>query len=222
VTLLAATGLKREAAAIGGPGVMAVVSGGRADLLEQRLLAAAGGAAAVISLGVAGALAPSLQPGDWVVASKVVATDGEWATEPKWTAALLRALPAPSSGPILGSDAMLLKAADKLGAGRRMGALAVDMESHVAARVAQRLGLPFAAARVVSDCADHDLPPAVAVGMRPDGGMALGPVLASLARNPLQLPALIRAGRDAEQAFRALERLGPRLSQARGAAADGG
>jgi hopanoid-associated phosphorylase len=207
VTILAATGLKREAGLISGSGVTAVVSGGRADLLEQRLLAAAGGATAVLSLGIAGALAPSLQPGDWVVASRVVTDDGEWAAEPKWAAALLRSLPAPSSGAILGSGAMLLKAADKLAAGRRTGALAVDMESHVAARVAQRLGLPFAAARVVSDCADHDLPPAVTVGMRPDGAMALGPVLLSLLANPLQLGALIRTGRHAERAFRALGRI---------------
>jgi hopanoid-associated phosphorylase len=204
VTILAATGLAREAALIAGPGVTVVVSGGRADLLEQRLLAAADGATAVVSLGIAGALAPSLQPGDWVVASRVVAHDGEWPTDAKWAAALLRALPAPSSGAILGSGSMLLKAADKLGAGRRTGALAVDMESHVAARVARQLGLPFAAARVVSDCADDDLPPAVTVGMRPDGAMALSPVLLSLAGNPLQLPALIRTGRHAERAFRAL------------------
>jgi hopanoid-associated phosphorylase len=204
VTVLAATGLKREAALIGGPGVTAVVSGGRADLLEQRLLAAADGATALISLGIAGALAPSLQPGDWVVAGRVVAEDGEWATEPKWTAALLKALPAPSSGAILGTGAMMLKAADKRAAARRTGALAVDMESHVAARVASRLGLPFAAARVISDDAHRDLPTAVTVGMRPDGAMALGPVLLSLLGNPLQLGALIRTGRDAERAFRAL------------------
>jgi len=204
VSLLAATGLKREAALIAGPGVTAVVSGGRADLLAERLMAAADGATAVLSVGLAGALAPSLQPGDWVVASRVVAEGGEWATEPKWSAALLRALPAPSSGAILGSGAMVLKAADKLGAGRRTGALAVDMESHVAARVAQQLGLPFAAARVVSDCADDDLPPAVIVGMRPDGAMALRPVLQSLLSRPSQLPALIRAGRHAERAFKAL------------------
>ncbi len=205
MTILAATGLKREAAAIAGPGVAAIVSGGRPDLLEQRLLAAAEGATAVISLGIGGALSPSLQPGDWVVATKVVADAGEWATEPKWTAALRRALPAPSSGVILGSGAMLLKAADKHAAARRTGALAVDMESHVAARVAQQLGLPFAAARVVSDSADQDLPRAVSVGMRPDGAMALGPVLLALLANPLQLPALLRAGRDAGRAFQALD-----------------
>lgn len=211
MTILAATGLAREAALIAGPGVVAVVSGGRADLLERRLLAAAEGARAILSIGIAGALSASLQPGDWVVATKVVAHDGEWPTDVAWSAQLAKALRAPSTGPILGAPAMLLRATDKRAACLRTGALAVDMESHVAARLAQRLGLPFAAVRVISDCADHDLPPAVTVGMRPDGGMALGPVLLALLKNPLQLPALIRTGRDAEVAFKTLSaaRLGP-------------
>jgi len=207
VTVLAATGLTREAGLIAQPGVTAVVSGGRADLLEQRLMSASDGATAVISVGIAGALAPSLQPGDWVAATKVVADDAEWPTDADWTAALAKAVRAPSSGPILGSPAMLLQAADKAAAARRSGALAVDMESQVAARVAQTLGLPFAALRVISDCADDDLPPAVAVGMTPDGGMALGPVLLSLLKNPGQLLALIRTARHAERAFKALGQL---------------
>jgi adenosylhomocysteine nucleosidase len=204
VTILAATGLKREAALIAGPGVTVVVSGGRPDLLEQRLLAAAEGATAIISLGIAGALADSLQPGDWVVATKVVADDGEWPTDRDWSAQLLKALPAPSSGPICGSGVMLLKARDKRALCQRMGALAVDMESHVAAQVARTLDLPFAAARVISDDARHDLPPAVLVGMTPEGGMALGPVLVALLKDPLQLGALLRTARDTERAFRAL------------------
>jgi hopanoid-associated phosphorylase len=205
VTLLVATGLAREAALVAREGRVAVVSGGRPDLLEQRLRAAASGATAVISLGIGGALAPGLQPGDWVVATNVVAAAGEWPTDPAWSAALAAALSA-RAGPILGADAMLLRAADKAAANAATGALAVDMESHVAARLAQARRLPFAAARAISDAADRDLPAAVAVGMRPDGGMALGPVLRALLKDPRQLPALIRAGRDAEMAFRALGR----------------
>ena len=203
MTILAATGLAREAALIAADGVTPVVSGARPDLLQSRLQAAAAGATAIISLGIGGALAAGLHPGDWVVATKVVSAGEEWPTDLAWTTALATALRA-STGPILGSEAMLLKAADKAAAQARTGALAVDMESHVAARLAHELGLPFAAARVISDPADRDLPSAVAVGIRPDGGMALGPVLLALMKNPLQLPALIRTGRDAETAFRAL------------------
>ena len=72
------------------------------------------------------------------------------------------------------------------------GALAVDMESEVAARFAAARGLKLAALRVISDDASHTLPPAALVAMTPDGGIALGRVLWSLAKNPLQLGALIR------------------------------
>ncbi len=66
------------------------------------------------------------------------------------------------------------------------------------------LGVPIL--RTISDSADHALPPAALVGMKPDGGVALGAILASLARNPAQLPALIRTGREAGAAFSALRR----------------
>jgi hypothetical protein len=101
----------------------------------------------------------------------------------------------------------LSTAADKSAAFSQTGALAIDMESHVAARVAARHSLPFAALRVISDAADTTLPAAALAGMRPDGGIAIGAVLSSLVRNPAQLPALIRTARDAEQAFRALGRV---------------
>jgi hopanoid-associated phosphorylase len=204
VTILAATGLRREARIIEGPGVAVVAGGGRAEALEAALLSAAAGVEALISIGIGGALAPGLQPGDWVVATSVIAEGSQTSTDPDWTAEIRARLPAARMGPILGSDAMLTRAAEKEAAHRRWQALAVDMESHVAARVARRLGLPFAAVRVISDSADRDLPAAVTVGMKPDGGMALGAVLWALARDPAQLPALIRTGRDAERAFRAL------------------
>jgi len=90
--------------------------------------------------------------------------------------------------------------------GEDLWAVAVDMESHIAARVAERHGLPFATLRVISDTAGETLPPAALCGMRPDGTMAIGPVLASLLRQPAQLPALVRTGWNAERAFRALLR----------------
>jgi adenosylhomocysteine nucleosidase len=214
VTVLAVTGLRREASILEGPGLKVVVGGGRSEALEV-LLAGETAAEGVVSIGLAGALVPGLSPGDWVVATAVVSEAGAWPTDPLWTEAILRRLTPRGHGPILGSDRMLVAAADKQAAHRRWDALAVDMESHIAARAAARLGAPFAAVRVVSDAASDDLPPAVLVGMKPDGGMALGAVLADLARNPRQLGALLRAGRDAGAAFRALadgrRLLGPRI-----------
>ena len=138
---------------------------------------------------------PDLQPGDVVIDGEAPALEH-----------LQRALPHAHRGAIVGNDAIVATAAEKYALHERTGALAVDMESHVAARVALRKGLPFAALRVISDCARDNLPPAALVGMRPDGGMALGAVLASLARDPRQLPALISTGRQADQAFRSLSR----------------
>ncbi|MBW8837155.1 MAG: hypothetical protein JF605_19450 [Burkholderia sp.] len=131
---------------------------------------------------------------------------------------MLARLPGARFGDLLGSETMLTTMAAKREAHARSGALAVDMESQVAARTALRHGLRFAAARVISDAADRDLPAAVKVGMKPDGGMAIGAVLATLARDPAQLPALLRTAREAETAFRALacgrRLLGPGLGLA--------
>jgi len=80
------------------------------------------------------------------------------------------------------------------------------MESQVAARFAAERELPLAALRVISDDASHALPPAALVAMMPDGGVSLGRVLWSLAKNPLQLPALMHTGRNSSKAFKELLR----------------
>jgi nucleoside phosphorylase len=133
-----------------------------------------------------------------------------------WSAILADRLSA-LVGPVLGSATALADADDKRAAHAATDALAVDMESHIAAAVAVRHGLPFAVARVVSDAADRSLPKAAQAGMAADGSMDISAVLAALARDPRQLPALIRVGREAETAFRALGRgrdlLGPRLGR---------
>jgi hopanoid-associated phosphorylase len=216
--ILAATGLTREARLIASPQVQPFAGGGQSAALEAALLAAAGGAEAIISIGLGGALAPQLRAGDWVVAERIVWSDGAAPTDADWTRALLHQLPGARPGALYGSEIIVTDRAAKAGAHARYAALAVDMESQVAVRVAQRVGLPFAAARVIADDAELELPPAAAAGMRPDGGMALGAVLWSLARRPQQLPALIRTGLAAERAFRALadgrRLLGPRLGLA--------
>jgi hopanoid-associated phosphorylase len=207
VTLIAVTGLRREAQIVRRPGVMAIAGGGQGACLEAAILAAAAdGASGIISIGIAGALAPGLEPGDWVVAEAVI--DGETVTETDgpWREQLLSRLADARPGAFLASPAMVTEAAEKRRLHAQSGAIAVDMESHAAARAAKRLGIRLAAARVISDAAGRNLPAAVKVGMRQDGGMALAPVLAALARDPGQLPQLIRTGLDAGAALRALRR----------------
>jgi adenosylhomocysteine nucleosidase len=215
--ILIAAGLKREARILQGSEVRVVAGGGDCERLERALEDASGGASAIISMGLCGALGESLAPGDWVVATRIVSTEQQFESEPGWMRSLAQQLPGARTGAVLGSEVMIADAAAKRAAHIATGALAVDMESHIAAAVAARRGLPFASARVVSDAADRSLPKAAQAGMAADGSMDIWAVLRGLAANPRQLAALIRVGREAETAFRALGRgrdlLGARLGR---------
>jgi adenosylhomocysteine nucleosidase len=202
--ILAVTGLERERRLLAGPGVEAIAGGGDHARLEAVLDRLAASMDGIISIGIAGGLAPGLPVGRWVVASAV--HDGRQArpTDPDWSAWLASRLPQAERGLVLGVDAVVALAAQKAELHRTSGALAVDMESHVAARIAVRHRLPFVAARVISDAAHRTLPPAARVGMRRDGRVDLPAVLRSLFAKPGQLPALIRTGLEAERGFRAL------------------
>lgn len=204
MTLLVATGLRREARLIAGAGVIAIAGGGDSATLEAQLEALAPSSTAILSSGLAGALSPLFVAGDVVIGTGL-------ADQPAFTVGfvdwLVRQLPDASIGLIAAADQPVADAAAKAALHARTGALAVDMESHVAARVASRHGLAFAAVRVISDGSSDSLPPAALAGMKPDGGVAFRGVVGSLLRDPLQLPALLRTAREAEAGFRALGRL---------------
>ncbi len=204
--VLAVTGLVAEARIAAGPGVVTVAGGGdpaRLALLVQGALAR--GVRAVISFGIAGGLEPGLAPGRVLIASGVTDGDRRSDTAPAWVARIATALPMARIVDLAGVDAAVVDAAGRAALHRRTGAAAVDMESHVAARLAALHGLPFVALRVVADPAERTLPPAALVGLRPDGTTDVGAVLRSLGRAPRQLPGLIRTGLDARAAFAALK-----------------
>jgi hopanoid-associated phosphorylase len=209
--IIAAVGLERERRIVAGPGVAAIAGGGDKARLEALLEERAANAHGIISIGIAGGLAPELRPGDWVLADSV----NDTSTDAKWMGRLAARLPDATRGLLLGVDSIVAGSVEKADLHRATGALVVDMESHVAARVAQRHRLPFAAARVVCDPAHRTLPPAARVAMKPDGRVDFLAVMRSLLTQPSQLPDLILAGRDAEQAFGSLlrghRRLGPGL-----------
>jgi len=204
--ILAVTGLQREQRIVTGPSVAAIAGGGDGKRLEALLEARVAGAHGIISIGIAGGLAPGLRAGDWVVAGAVLADDKPLATDAPWTGRLVARLPEATKGLLLGVDTIVGKPAEKAELFRTTGALAVDMESHIVARVAHRHRLAFAAARVVCDPAHRALPPAARVGMKPDGRMDLPAVLRSLLMQPGQLPALVLTGWEAERSFRSLLR----------------
>ena len=200
--VLVATGTRAEAAVVAGHGMKVIAGGGNAAALEQALRAGvAAGAVGIISFGMGGAVDPALRLGDMVIGS-----DGD----PAWLAALARALPGAHVGRFFADGTLCATAEAKvdLFAG---GAIAVDMESHIAARVAAEAGLPFAILRCVSDLVTDDLPPAVALAMGADGKLALGAVLGSVARAPGQIGALIAMLRRFACAYRLLRAAAPTI-----------
>jgi hopanoid-associated phosphorylase len=206
MTILAVCGLKREAQIAGGDGVIAVVGGGDAAGLAAKLDALHGDIKGVISIGIAGALSPLLKVGDVVIADRILGDTEKWNCDSNWRVALRARLPQAHHGALAGSDAIQDSAEAKTALFDISGALAVDMESHVAARFALARQLPLAGLRIISDDAAHALPPAALVAMKPDGGIALGRVLGSLLRRPWQVPGLIRTARGSSKAFAELLR----------------
>jgi adenosylhomocysteine nucleosidase len=164
------------------------------------------GARRIISMGICGALSPSLKVGDCIVATDIVTDRGTFITHRPWTKELLARIPAAQPAALAGADTILADRAAKERMHRETGAAAVDMESHIAARVAQERGLPFAAFRVVSDSSKQGLPPAALVAMARNGSVDACAVLRSLIANPSQIPALMRTAWEAEKAFRILFR----------------
>ncbi len=215
-TIVAVTGLAIEARIASGPGVRALAGGGNtrqlAIALEREL---ARGAKGVISFGVAGGLADDVVSGTWLVARAIVTSTMRWPCDAAWARMLAERLQGALTMDLTGADVPITKSADKRALYRTTGAAAVDTESHIAAAIAARHGVPFAAFRVVVDAAQRDLPPAACVALEPDGKISGAAVLRSLARTPAQFPSLVRTAIDARTAFRALSRgrrlLGPGL-----------
>ena len=212
--VLLVTGTHAEAGALPDHAGLAVLPGGAdAGGLTARLAELAPGAAGIISFGTCGALDPALRVGDWVVGSGLVGAS-DLPCDARWGEVLAARLPVARRG-LIYADGRLLGSAAMKAEAFACGALVVDMESHLAGEAARAAGLPFAVLRCVSDNAEAMLPPAILAAMRPDGGLAPGAMLASVARQPGQLPALVHALRGFFQAFRVLKRDGALVAPGR-------
>src|SRR5260221_4294819 len=213
--IIAVTCLSFQAQVAAGPGID-VLCGTAQRYVDKLESAVKAGGSGIISIGIAGGLAPGLNPGDWVIASGVVADGIRIPTDNRWSQRLLQALPKAVYADISGVDAPVVSEGDKRALHQSAGTVAVDMESHIAAKIAARHGVPFAACRVIIDPAERTLPPAALVGMRADGTPDAFAVLRSLPRQPGQLPALLRVVADTRAArnalFRGRRQLGADLS----------
>jgi adenosylhomocysteine nucleosidase len=200
------TGMKREARIIGGCADRIFISGNGVGLAERLDRAAADGACAILSIGIAGGLEPGLPPGTPVVASSIAVLGSHLQTTKTWAESLSRVIPGARLGAIAGESRIVASAAEKARLYRATGALTVDMESHIMAKIAHARGLPFAGLRIVADPAERFLPEAAQSALMPDGGISITRTLIRLAADPAQFGGLIQTAIDAQAAFRTLSR----------------
>lgn len=226
VPVVAVTGMAFEAKIVRGRGVV-VVFAARADWLERALSeAVARGCAGIVSFGTAGGLAPELEPGTLIVADAVSGPFGRLVTDPGWSNRIVDAFAGTPlaaitrRGTMAGVTAPVTSEQEKRSLYSSTGALAVDMESHIAGAIATARGLPFAVCRSIVDPAWRTLPSAATAGLRDDGHTAIGPILRELMREPSQLPAILRLASDARAARTSLVQARHALGTARALAFD--
>jgi hopanoid-associated phosphorylase len=205
--VVALVGLAFEARIAAGPGVFVICRDSEKVISASLDAALKQGCRRIISFGVAGGLAPHLRPGDWIIASSVIDAHYVRPTDQAWTERLLGMIPGASHAPIMGVDAAVTDPRDKQRMHIDTGALTVDIESHLVARLASAHGLSFAAVRVVVDPAHRAVPAAAIAGMRPGGGTSLTAILRELIARPSQLSDLMRVAIDAYAARNALLRV---------------
>jgi hopanoid-associated phosphorylase len=204
-SVIALVGLAFEARIAAGPGVLVVCRGHEmSDLLR---LAIGAGCRSIISFGVGGGLAPDLIPGDCVVASAIIDYPAVRPTDPLWSRKLAEMIPDARHGPIMGVNSVVSDPADKRKLHAFTRAVAVDMESHLVARLADAHGLAFAAVRVIIDPAHRAVPPAALLAMAPGGSTDVTAMLWEILARPSQVSPLMRLAADAIAARTALVRL---------------
>jgi len=209
--VIAFVGLAFEARIAAAPGVLVVCRTAGSELETVADSAVRQGYRGMISFGVAGGLASHLRAGDWVVASAIRESQTVRPTDAVWSRKLLGMIAGAVHAPIVGVDEPVAEPAKKRELYKTTGAAAVDMESHIVARVAAEHKLSFAAVRVVVDPAHREVPPAALIGMRPDGRANVAAVLRDIIARPSQLYPLGRIALDAFAARSAMMRVRRRL-----------
>ncbi len=215
--VLVVCGLAAEARIAADDGVVVLTAS--PATLATKLDAFDGEVAAVVSFGLCGGLAPLARAGAVALADAVVSGPQTWACDPEFVRhlriAAAQAGRAGVDGPVAGEDTPVVTAADKAVLRGYTNAVAVDTESHVAARFAAARGLPFGVVRAVCDAAARDLPPLAVRAIDPDGRLDFGTIGVELARRPgqlLQLPGTALATAVALRSLRRVRRLlGPRF-----------
>ncbi|MPZ56997.1 MAG: hypothetical protein GEU91_10975 [Rhizobiales bacterium] len=204
--VVAVCGLAMEARIAAGHGIVVVCAGDQRRLAAELRDATTPATCGIVSFGMAGGLAVGLRPGTCIVARGVLALGEGFATDTGWARHMLAALPTALHADLAATDRPMHLLSEKRNLHERTGAVAVDMESHIAGRMARERRLPFAAVRVVVDPAERPVPKAALAGHRADGATDARAVASALLRRPRDIPAVIRLAFDAWIASRALFR----------------
>lgn len=212
-------GMASEAKVAKGDNAIVVVGAMRSKTLRAKLEAIdTSNVAGVISFGVAGGLDEKLKVGALIVPKAVLFEGGALPVSAELSATIRASVQGK------GLDAhgdMTLVGIDSLATGttefrqelhKQTGAHVVDMESHIAAQFAASRQLPFAVVRTLSDTVGDVMPPAAMLELGENGEVQLGKVMASIGRNPFQIAALIRTGRNFKAGLETLKKSRSALS----------
>jgi adenosylhomocysteine nucleosidase len=159
-----------------------------------------GAAAALVSLGTAGALVAGLRSGDLLLPERVIGPQAEYPVASEWRIRLAHQLIAAGmrvcDQPILHSAVIVGDPAEKIRLHQATGASAVDMESGQLARQAAASDIPFLVVRVVVDEVHQAVPDCLHAAVADDGNLQIIALLGALFRAPAQLPGVIRMARS--------------------------
>jgi adenosylhomocysteine nucleosidase len=173
---------------VSGPGSRLVSEALREQSMRDRKQA--GG---IVSVGFCGALDPSLEIGDIVVAGEEIKSSRPFVR-----------------GEILSSDRVAVTAAEKRALRERTGGIAVEMESAAAAAKAREWGVPFRCIKVVSDAAQENMPLDFNLYRDATGRFSRGRIALAALRHPFTaVPGLLRLDRNCRKAA---EKLGEFLA----------
>jgi nucleoside phosphorylase len=167
------------------------------------------GGGAIVALGFAGGLDPTLKVGDLVTATQIQEEAGPPIECDREMLATVETI-ASESGcrplPAYTSRRPVCTPTEKRDLFDRTGASFVTMEDYYFAKEASRLGVPFISVRAVVDTADQFVPPQMAgIGNASVASQAASG-LSYAVTHPWNLPALIALGIGASRAAQTLER----------------
>ena len=172
------------------------------------------GVSALVSVGLAGGLAPGIAAGHIILSSQLLQTDGRrvfgaWKPDAQGIEGAYRHLTARRipvcRGTILTVAEAVLTHDAKAALFVKFRGLAVDMESAAVARVAAEAGLPFFGVRAICDPVERTVPNELAAFLDAGGKIRPGTIAMSLARRPALVVDMWGMGRLFSSARKALK-----------------